>query len=436
MRKEIKYSLIIAAMYLLFGVTWIIFSDAAVAGIAKDAETFRSISSYKGVAFVLVSAFLIFALVVTYYRRYTSYQDKYNEIHKEEDRIFQDLPIGATILSLNGTILKVNRSLCVLLGYKKEEFLQLDAGFFANENAEEDALLQRVLKMPDVPCHANLQLLKSDRSRIWCVVNCILIRDAEDNFKHFILNVQDIDRELRMQQRVLRLNQDLLEAQRMGKFGHWHYNFDFHKVLLSPQACEILAVASEQPSAEEVVALFEPKMIEDFTAKLEAIGQSGGRIHSFLTLKHAEHGLKHLEVEAEMGIDDLDGSIVLKGTIKDVTLVMSLQYEKENFNKSLVHWAFKLSHELRKPISSILGVSQIMNEKLVKQNELEQLHEYLHKAATELDEQTRDLAEQFHYMQKLLKENPQDTSSDAGLYVLPSGDLKGRETEEGNNEEM
>ena len=326
------------------------------------------------------------------------------------------------MLALDGKMLKVNKGLYTMLGYSEEEFLQLNAAYFSND--KDVNLFERVMASPDVPCHANISLKKKDGSKLWCMVNCILIKDANEKCKYYIINVLDIDRELRMQQRMIKLNDDLLNAQRLGKFGHWHYNYAAHKMILSPQAAEVLDLPTLEPSAEEVVGLFDKKLIEEFTGQLDAINARGGRIYKVMQLRKAEFGLKHIEVEAELALDESDGALVLKGTLKDITQVMILQYEKENFNKSLVNWAFKLSHELRKPISSILGVSQLMNEKLVEQHELENLHKHLQKAAEELDEQTRDLSEQFHYMQTLLKETPKDITPDASLIVLPGGDLR------------
>lgn len=423
MSKELKYSLIIAVTYCLFGVLWILFSDAAVASIAKDAATFHRISNYKGLAYVTVSAILIFVLVLTYYKRYVSYQAKYTEIHKEDDRIFQELPIGATVLSLDGKVIKVNKALCRLLDFTEEEFKNLTGDFFNPRQTTEGSLMKRVLQYPDLPCYENIQLQKAGGKKIWCEVNCILIRDTKNNNKYFIINVQDIDREFRMQQRMVKLNQELLDAQRLGKFGHWHYRFDTQRINLSEQSAEILTTKSLSPSRSEVLTMFDENSKNDFVNQLELISKQGGRLHSIASLKRPGIGHKFIEVEAEMTIDEADGSIVLKGTLKDVSQVMSLLYEKENFNKSLVNWAFKLSHELRKPISSILGLAQLMQENLVQQHERETLNEHLKTAAAELDEQTRDLSEQFHYMQNMLNDNPLTAFNNSQLYVLSNGKL-------------
>jgi len=61
--------LTITAIYLLFGVVWILGSDSLAAAIAGSPEMFRRIEVYKGIAYVAITTVLLFALLNDYARR-------------------------------------------------------------------------------------------------------------------------------------------------------------------------------------------------------------------------------------------------------------------------------------------------------------------------------------------------------------------------------
>lgn len=56
-------ALAVALLYLLFGALWIAFSDAAVEGLAGDAQTLTRLQTWKGWLYVLVTAGLVYVLV-------------------------------------------------------------------------------------------------------------------------------------------------------------------------------------------------------------------------------------------------------------------------------------------------------------------------------------------------------------------------------------
>lgn len=404
MKKELKYSAIIALTYLIFSTAWILFSDAALAAFVKDTEEFRHLETIKGLVFALVSALLIFGLVLTYYRRYRSFQNKYYEMHHEDDRIFRDGPNGIAIMDLKGNFIKVNRSLTELLSYSSTEMLHMNRSqiCYTDASEQDDDFLLRVLKDPDRAFHVNKRLKTKDGKALWCQVSCMLMHTMSNEAKYFVLNIQNMDSEIKMQNRVSKLNLELLEAQRLGRFGHWSYNFATHRATLSDQAATILRMDSKNPEPEEILALFDESTRLDLARRVKIVSSEGGRLHSLSKLPNNAGQLKYIEIEAELLIESETGAVLLKGTIKDVTQLMQLQIERERFNKDLVHWAFKLSHELRQPISSILGIAHLMRQNLVKEEEKETLTGYLEKAASDLDGQTRDLAGQFHRMQELL----------------------------------
>jgi PAS domain S-box-containing protein len=409
MSKELKYTLIISVSYLVFGILWIFFSDKALAAMVTSTEQFHRISSIKGILYVCVTAVLIFGLVLSYYKKYVTYQRKYFEKHVEDDRIFHNLPLGAAVMDLDGKLLKVNRHLCEILQFDRCELLAMDGQtvFKDDTNSLDVNLMEMVQKDSDKAFRVNRKLKTKNGQLIWCQVSIILMHTVDNEAKYYILNIQDVDREINLQDRLLQLNNELLEAQQIGRFGHWSYNFDAHRVYLSVQAAEILQMSTEFQKEEAIKSLFDEAPLADLVQAVQGLTIGGGRLNAIYPLRVVQNVIKYVNIEAEMLMDPLTRSVILKGTIKDVSQIMKLQMEREGFQKNIVNWAFQLSHDLRKPIGSIMGLSELMKHDVLNQKEWEQLKLYLQKAAVELDMQTRELSEQFRHMQELLDDSSQ-----------------------------
>ncbi len=404
MKQELKYSLLIALSYLVFSIVWILYSDQILSSTLTNTEQFRELESKKSIIYVLVSAVFIFAIVLVNYRRYKRFQGKYIEIYQEEDRIFSDFPIGMAVVDPKGRFVKVNRSLTDLLGFSKVELLKMNCLEICQIEPGEtnNDFLERVKQEPDRAFHINKRLRVKDAHPIWCHLSIILMQTKAHEDKYFVINFQDVDRELKMQNKVIKLNHDLLEAQRLGRFGHWSYHFENNQAKVSEQAATILQLDTEEPEPEAILSLFDDETRQNITERVDKLTTEGGHLHSVSSIQHASGEVIYIEIQAEVLNDSETDALLLKGTIKDISQTMKLQIEREKFNKYLVNWAFKLSHELRQPVSSILGLTQLMKEDLVKDEEREKYTVFLAQAAAELDDQTRDLAAQFQRMQDLL----------------------------------
>jgi PAS domain S-box-containing protein len=77
---------------------------------------------------------------------------------------------------------------------------------------------------------------------------------------------------------------------------------------------------------------------------------------------------------------------------KDVTAQHELQQQKENYIKMMEYLVSDLSHKLRKPVATILGLVQLVDEeKNIK--DLQKILSYLHESTAELDECIRQMTQ-------------------------------------------
>lgn len=115
----------IAALYVLAGALWILFSDLLLAGYSSDRGLLTRLQTYKGWFFVLATGVLLYLLV----RRYHAEQQqtraglaKSEEYHR---MLFTHSPIGLALCKMDGTMIDVNPAFARVTGRSVEETLKM-----------------------------------------------------------------------------------------------------------------------------------------------------------------------------------------------------------------------------------------------------------------------------------------------------------------------
>ena len=125
---------IITLIYIVIGALWIQYSDQAVLSMFNAPDTITQVQSYKGWFYVLASGVLIYFLV---YQSNVLLENLFIDTKKEQDKFeatFEHAPIGIAHHKPDEKWILVNKSLCKLLGYKKDQLLQLNFEDFIHPN--------------------------------------------------------------------------------------------------------------------------------------------------------------------------------------------------------------------------------------------------------------------------------------------------------------
>ena len=117
---------IISLVYVLVGAIWIQYSDQIVLSMIQDPETLTRIQSLKGWLYVILSGALIFFLV---YQSNDMIEGLVNDVKRNSKKFestFNHAPVAIAHHEPNENWILVNKAMCSLLGYSKEEILKLD----------------------------------------------------------------------------------------------------------------------------------------------------------------------------------------------------------------------------------------------------------------------------------------------------------------------
>lgn len=117
-----------------------------------------------------------------------------DEAEKRLLSIQENAPIGMAIVSLDGKFLQVNRAMCEITGYSKDEFQSLS---LKDINHPDDYLkvferIDNLLSNKLVPRQAERRYLHKNGKYIWVMVNVTLIKDSLGKPNYFISQVEDI----------------------------------------------------------------------------------------------------------------------------------------------------------------------------------------------------------------------------------------------------
>jgi PAS domain S-box-containing protein len=107
---------------------------------------------------------------------------------------FEGAPVGIAHVALNGRWLRVNRRLCEILGYSREELLALDIRSLLHPEdfAQEAQAFANVASGSLDRYHGEKRFRRRDGTYVWTLLNVAVHRDEEDQPRYIIPIIDDI----------------------------------------------------------------------------------------------------------------------------------------------------------------------------------------------------------------------------------------------------
>ena len=130
--------------------------------------------------------------------RHLAEQERISKALRETEEHFRNAfdyaAIGMALVSPQGAWLRVNRSLCNLLGYTEGEMLNsnFQAVTHPDDIGNDLANLYRLLQSETPTSQVEKRYVHRDGEVVWALNSVSLVRDADENPAHFIFQIQDI----------------------------------------------------------------------------------------------------------------------------------------------------------------------------------------------------------------------------------------------------
>lgn len=130
--------------------------------------------------------------------RFIAEQERISKALQESEEHFRTAfdyaAIGMALVSLAGSWLRVNRSLCGIVGYSETELLNSDFQTITHDDdlGNDLAHIYRLLAGELLTCQVEKRYLHKDGQEVWALTSISLVHDAQGEPLHFIFQIEDI----------------------------------------------------------------------------------------------------------------------------------------------------------------------------------------------------------------------------------------------------
>jgi diguanylate cyclase (GGDEF)-like protein/PAS domain S-box-containing protein len=195
----------------------------------------------------------------------TERQNMVQALRDSEERLNNALkysPIGMALVALDGRFVKVNRSLCEIVGYTEAELLSLG---FPEITHPDDLQLDlafagELVRGARRTYEMEKRYIRKDGSIVWVQLNGSVVRNDRGEPLHFIAQVQDISERRRTRQALKESHQRLEFALRGGDLGTWDWDLETGRVAFNERWAEMLGyrLRDIEPNAQAWEKLIHP----------------------------------------------------------------------------------------------------------------------------------------------------------------------------------
>lgn len=197
---SLRHSVRIAATYAVLSGIWIALSDRLVARLSDDPAVLTTIQTFKGWAFVAVTALLIGMLVRWALQRELTATAALQESETLYQATFEQAAVGIAHVDLDGRWRMVNQRFCEIIGWPREALLERsfsDITHPADQPADHEAV-RAMFAGETTCCSMEKRYLRPDGHPVWIMLSLRLVRHhLSGQPQFFMAAIQDInDRKL------------------------------------------------------------------------------------------------------------------------------------------------------------------------------------------------------------------------------------------------
>ena len=346
--------------------------------------------------------------------------DIMNQINGDEifRNLFEHSKVGMSITSLDGR-LHANAAYCEMLGYSKEELLDRAWADFTHPDDIEynKTLISNLLSEGKQSARWEKRYLHKDGSVVWVDIHTFLFRDVNGNPLHFITTVNDITKRRDYEEALSRSEQRYRTLIREMNEGISILDNNGYFLFANDAAEAILGVEKDSLTGTDARNILGHPLF-DFIQHEISKGDVTEKKTFEYEFKLTDGSEKIVTGSASSGFDE-QNRIETLVLLRDITTrklaenEIRLQNEKLQLSNAEKDKFFAiLAHDLRSPLSSFLGLAEVMSEDIntMTMSEIEEISKSLYLSATNLYQLLENLLEWSILQRGALKYMPEPTS--------------------------
>lgn len=312
--------------------------------------------------------------------------------------MFGTAATGIVMNTPDGRFLMANPAYYAIVGYTEAELQAMDTRELTHPDdrvryaAQRDRMLAGELES----FSDEKRYVKKDGSAVWVHSTVSMVRSASGEGTHVISVTEDITERRAIQDKLHQSEALLRIAGRTARIGGWMLELSSDHVVWSDEVCKIHEVPpGTTPSLQEALQFYvSPEWRGKMEAVVEACIDSGTPFDEEMEIISAGGRRVWVRVIGEVVRDDSGHVIRLHGSTQDITerkqaqesiLRLNAELEErvrqrtsqlEAVNRELEAFSYSVSHDLRSPLNTIDGFSQLL-ERMARDKVGEQGRHYL-----------------------------------------------------------
>jgi len=375
----------VAAVFLILSSCWVIFSDRLLAKASRvfhfEEEQGQTI---KGLAYIFILTIIIYLLIKRYSRQIQASYEEYKEM-------FDGHPTPLWIYNTNLKIIRVNDAALIKYGYTRHEFLSMS---IKDIRPIEDVGKLNAIMETLVPGYRESGIWRHKKKNGDIIYVNITSHDITfNNAKCMLVMADDLTELIKAKEELQSSELSLSIIINNTRDLIWSFDTDLRLIAFNNAFSNaIKSLTGKEPHEGEQMNLndfgelsyswqhYYSRVLDgELFSILDSYGTSAqNKIYTEVTFN---------PIINEKG--KVTGAVCFS---RDITQKQKQEEKIKNQNSALKEIAFSNSHLVRRPLSNILGLVHILDEKGLTQEMTKEAIENIKISATQLDNIIKDIA--------------------------------------------